>query len=82
MASNPLVAHPGSDFTAASGLVTFDPGDTSETIDIEILGDIEDEPPLLWGEWGLVQFTGPTNATLDIDTFFGLGLFIIIDDDA
>ena len=50
-------------------------------VSIEILGDGVDEPPLLWGEWGLITFGEPTNATLDVDTFFGKGLFVIVDDD-
>jgi hypothetical protein len=78
--NNPL-AHAGSDFVAASGTVTFAPGDTTETVQIEVLGDTVDEPPLLWGEWGLVAFSNPTNATLNTTTFFGLGWFIIVDDD-
>jgi hypothetical protein len=36
---------------------------------------------LLYGEWGLVSFSNSTNAHLDTATFFGHGLFIIIDDD-
>ncbi len=78
--TNPL-AHAGSDFVAASGTVTFQPGETTQNISLEILGDTVDEPPLLWGEWGLVSFTNPTNATLDTSGFFGHGLFIIVDDD-
>ena len=49
---------------------------------IEFLGDTDVDPPLLWGEWGLVEFSNPSdNALLDTNTFFGHGLFIIIDDD-
>lgn len=75
------VAQAGSDFVPASGTVTFAPGETTQTIRIEILGDTVAEPPLLWGEWGLVSFSNPTNATLDTSTLYGQGLFVIIDDD-
>jgi hypothetical protein len=81
IAANPLDAHPGSDFVAASGTLTFAPGETVKNISLEIIGDAVDEPPLLWGEWGIVTFTNPRFATLDTNYFLGLGLFIIIDDD-
>ncbi|MET0903267.1 MAG: Calx-beta domain-containing protein, partial [Acidimicrobiales bacterium] len=74
-------AQSGSDFVAASGTLTFQPGQTVQSISLEILGDTVDEPPLLWGEWGLVAFSNPANAVLDTTTFFGHGLFIIVDDD-
>ncbi len=75
------MAQAGTDFVSATGTVTFAPGETTQTIQIEILGDTLDEPPLLWGEWGLVAFSNPTNALLDTATFVGHGLFIIVDDD-
>ena len=50
-------------------------------IPIEVLGDTEDEPPLLWGEWGFVEFSNHSNGTPYTGGFFGLGIFIIIDDD-
>jgi Calx-beta domain len=80
IASNPLVAHPGSDYVADSGTLTFAPGETAKNIPIEILGDTVDEPPLFYGEWGLVQLSNPVNTTVT-GGLFGLGLFIIIDDD-
>ena len=43
-------------------------------------GDTVDEPPLLYGEWGLVQLTNPSFAKPS-GGLFGLGVFIIIDDD-
>jgi hypothetical protein len=79
--ADPRMAQAGTDFVSATGTVTFAPGQTTQTIQIEILGDTLHEPPLLWGEWGLVAFSNPTNALLDTATFFGYGLFIIIDDD-
>jgi hypothetical protein len=80
-ASGTGLAASGSDFVAASGTVTFAPGDTTEYVPIEIIGDTIDEPALLYGEWGLITFSDPTHATLDTATFFGAGLFIIVDDD-
>lgn len=78
--TNPQVAHPGSDYVATSGTMTFAPGETLKNIPIEILGDTLDEPPLLYGEWGLVQLSNPVKTTIS-GGWFGLGLFIIIDDD-
>ena len=75
------LAQSGTDFVAGSGTVTFQPGETVQYISLEVLGDIVDEPPLLWGEWGLVGFSNLTHATLDTSGLFGLGLFVIVDDD-
>jgi glucose/arabinose dehydrogenase/PKD repeat protein len=75
------IARAGQDYVAKSGTVTFAPGQTTQTVPITVLGDRLDEPPLLFGEWGLVAFSNPSaNATLDT-SFFGLGIFNIIDDD-
>jgi hypothetical protein len=74
-------AEAGTDFVAASGTVTFPPGATTATVPIQILGDTLVEPPLLWGEWGLVAFADPIHATLDTTTFYGHGIFVIVDDD-
>ena len=79
--SNPRVAASGSDYVAASGTVTFAPGETVAHAEIEVLGDLVDEPPLYFGEWLVVAFGNPSaNAVLDT-SFFGLGIVIIIDDD-
>ncbi len=78
--TNPSIAHPGSDYVDASGTLTFAPGETVQNVPIEILGDTVDEPPLLYGEWGLVQFTNPVNTSIT-GGFYGAGLFIVIDDD-
>ena len=79
--SNPAVAHPGEDYVAGSGTLTFPAGATVATVPIEVLGDTVDEPPLLFGEWGLISFSNPSpNATIDT-SFFGLALVVIIDDD-
>ena len=49
---------------------------------VEVIGDLEDEPPLLYGEWGIVGFNTPSaNAKINYAAFFGVGLIIIIDDD-
>jgi len=50
-------------------------------VPITVFGDQTVEPPLLTGEWGLVQFSNPSsNANIDM-SFFGVGLFVIVDDD-
>lgn len=78
---NPLVGHPGEDLVAASGTLSFQPGETVAHAQVEVLGDLVDEPPLLWGEWGFVRFLNPSpNADLDV-SFFGLGIVVIVDDD-
>jgi len=78
---SPGIATEGVDFAADSGQVTFAPGETSATVEITVYGDLVDEPPAWLGEWGIVAFSSPSsNADLDY-VFFGLGLFIIVDDD-
>jgi hypothetical protein len=77
----PGVATADVDYLAASGTVTFAPGETTKTVTITVYGDTLDEPPLYLGEWILVQFSNPSaNATLDT-SFYGLGIGIIGDDD-
>ena len=79
---NPGSATAGADYVAAGGTLTFAPGETAATVPITVLGDDIDEPPLLYGEWGLLAFSDLSpNAVLDTSAFFGLGLFIIVDDD-
>ncbi|MEM7141984.1 MAG: galactose oxidase-like domain-containing protein [Actinomycetota bacterium] len=78
----PTVAVPGIDVTDAAGTATFVPGQTETTITLEIIGDTDSEPPLLWGEWALIDFQDPTGGTvIDPNMFFGLGIVVIIDDD-
>ena len=48
------VATAGVDYTAASGTITFAPGETSQTVPITVFGDTIAEPSGLFGEWGLV----------------------------
>ncbi|MDW3218062.1 MAG: Calx-beta domain-containing protein [Acidimicrobiales bacterium] len=75
------IATAGVDYAAASGTVTFVPGDTQEFVTIEVFGDLLDEPPALFGEWIVVSFSNASaNASID-PTFFGLGIGSIIDDD-
>ena len=63
----------GTDYTSATGTLTFSPGDTEEQIDVAVLGDTEDE-----GDEGVaVDLSGETNATLQD----GSGALTIVDDD-
>ena len=64
----------GSDYTAATGTLTFAPGDTSEPVTISLSGDTLDEVD----ETFTVTLTNPANATLGTAVATGT----IIDDDA
>jgi hypothetical protein len=66
--------HAGSDYTAASGTLTFAPGDSSKTVAVTILGDALAEPD----EAFTVTLSTPTNATLGVAQAVG----IIQNDDA
>lgn len=79
--ANPSIAHPGSDYVAASGTLAFLPGQTVKHVPIEVLGDTVDEPPILYGEWGLVQLSNPSHGSINLGGLFGLGIFVIVDDD-
>ena len=48
----------GSDYQAASGTLTFAPGETSKTITVPVIGDRLPEP----NEYFAVNLSGPTNA--------------------
>jgi hypothetical protein len=63
------------DYVAASGTVTFTPGQTSKTVPVTIKGDTLDEN----NESFYVAFSQPTNAV--IGGVFGLGVGTITDDD-
>jgi hypothetical protein len=67
-------AQSGSDYTNASGALTFNPGQTSRTINITVLGDIVDEGSQ---ENFTVTLSNPTNAALADATGSGT----ILDDD-
>jgi fibronectin-binding autotransporter adhesin len=71
----PPYADPGTDFTAASGTVTFAPGETAQTVSISVNGDTLVEP----NEWIVVSFKHPTNAKMG--GWYGLGFGVIINDD-
>jgi hypothetical protein len=68
-------ADPATDYTPASGTVTFAPGDTSESVAITVSGDLTIEPD----EYILVGFANPTNAK--IGGIYGLGSGSILNDD-
>ena len=68
-------ANAGSDYQAATGTVTFAPGQTSQTITILVYGDRVSEND----EEFVVYLTGSTGAHVNTDISSGLGL--IIDDD-
>ena len=67
-------ASAGSDYQSASGLLTFDPGDTTKTISVSVNGDTTFEQ----NETFFVDLSGPTNATLSD----GQGQGTITNDDA
>lgn len=71
---NDTAIAPG-DYTAASGTVTFAPGQVTRTIALTIRGDTAVEP----NERFYVQLTGPTNAT--IGGFAGLAPIMVNNDD-
>lgn len=71
----------GEDYVSAGGQVTFEPGESEATVPFEIIGDTEFEAGnALGAEWAAVQYSNPTNATIDT-SFFGLGLILITNDD-
>ena len=78
---NPQVARAGEDFVGDAGTLTIPAGATSATVPIQVIGDTVAEPPLLWGEWGLVAFSSPSVGAVLDTSFFGLALLVIIDDD-
>ena len=57
----------GSDYTAASGALTFNAGDTSQTVEITVLTDSEDEGQ----ETLTLTLSNPSQATLDDATGAG-----------
>ncbi len=73
-ATSDINAVAGSDYEAASGTLTFAPGETSKDIDILVQGDRRDEPD----QFFLVGLSSATNAVITN----GTGLGTILDDDA
>lgn len=63
----------GSDYQAASGTLTFTPGETTKTIPVQILGDYLPED----SEWFVVNLDTATNATISLGTATGT----ILDDE-
>src|SRR5262249_17919410 len=63
----------GSDYVATSGPLTFAPGETTQTVTVQVLGDG------VWegDEWFYLNLTAPANATIAD----GQGIGTIIDDD-
>jgi hypothetical protein len=55
------------DYTAATGTVTFAPGETAKTVDVAVVGELAAEPD----ETLTVTLSGPVNATLARDTGTG-----------
>lgn len=66
-------ASAGSDYTAASGSVSFGPAAVTRTVQVSVAGDTIDEPDETLEVW----LAGPANATLGDD----LGVGTILDDD-
>jgi probable HAF family extracellular repeat protein len=64
----------GSDYQAASGILTFAPGVTSQTITVQVIGDLVGEP----FENFFVNLSSPTNAYIEE----GQGIGTIVDDES
>jgi Ca2+-binding RTX toxin-like protein len=62
-----------SDYSEASGTLTFAPGQTTKSVIVSVNGDTEIEP----NETFLVELTSPTNATIE----HGTGVVTIVNDD-
>ena len=73
-ATSDQVAIAGDDYESASGSVTFEPGDTSETFAVEVIGDTLDEPEQ---EDFLVFLSGGS----DVEVADPLAVGAIMDDD-
>jgi probable HAF family extracellular repeat protein len=54
-----MTATAGTDYTAASGTLTFNPGDTLQTVTVAVTGDTLDEP----NETFFLNLSAPSNAT-------------------
>ena len=65
----------GTDYVAAGGTVTFQPGETTATATVTVIGDTVAEP----NELIVVSFRNPTNAFMG--GYWGLGFGIITNDD-
>jgi parallel beta-helix repeat protein len=74
-AGHPVEAVPGTDYQAASGSVTFAPGETEALVTVTVNGDVDLEGDELF----LVRLTNPIGGRLG--GLFGLGFAAILDDD-
>ncbi|MEU4421322.1 Calx-beta domain-containing protein [Actinoplanes sp. NPDC024001] len=77
--SSGVSAETGKDFTAGSGTLTFAPGETSKTFEVDILGDLIDEGD---GESFTVTLAPGSGATATIATGNASNVVTITDDDA
>ncbi len=73
-ANGTATAGPSGDYTATSGTLTFNPGETSQTISVPIAGDTTDEPD----ETFTLALNNPTNAVLGTPS---TATATIVDDD-
>lgn len=73
--SGSVSAESGKDFVAGSGALTFAPGDTTKTFDVEIIGDLIDEGDS-------ESFTITLARTAGTATGAGANTIVITDDDA
>lgn len=73
-ATQPDTAADPDDYTGNSGTLTFDPGETSKTVEVEILDDLLNEAD----ETFTLLLSNPNNATVGTPSTDG----VIIDDDA
>jgi hypothetical protein len=71
----PDQADPATDYTPATGTITFAPGQTAATVPIVVNGDTQVEPD----EYIAVSFHDPTNAVMG--GYWGLGVAFITNDD-
>lgn len=71
----------GVDYQAASGTVTFAPGQTEASVSVTVYGDTVDEPGHLWGaEWLAVTLSNPTGAQV-AEGLGAIAFGLIVDDD-
>ena len=73
---SPNGAVAGQDYTAASGTLTFDPGDTREGLSVSILDDDRGESD----EYIDIQFSNAVNVSIPPPVLFSTGDITIVDD--
>lgn len=74
--TDPPTATPGIDYLEASGTLVFEPGMTTATVEVEVVGDLDVEPD----EFVLVSFSNPTNMTVG-PLLNSISFGLIVDDD-